>query len=435
MRRTATTVLAALLAGLLTAPAAPAVTGFGSPAPVGAGGVRTPTAALTTGGESALAWDRGTRGVGVARRAPRGRWGSLETLGRGATDVRDPQVAVLATGVTVVAWSEVRGRSQRVVAAAAERHGRFGRAQVVGRVGSFTAAAPRLAVLGGRRLVLLWRDADPDGDRGALRLAFRASSGAFSRPVRAGEDGVFPAIVATRDDSAVAAWASADRTTPELRAATLAPGASRLGRPFTVSRSLNGGVRLAAGPEGSVLASWIARGREAVLLTARLAPRRSPAHRLAKLTGSLREPASLAVGPGGAALAAFRLFGAPDESPAVGYRQWAASGGAAAGFAAPSPLTGTGHAVVGAGRPAILASGEELVVWSQSRDRVGLAAYDVLVARRPPEAVAFAAAEVLGPGPATSDGAGVVLAQAGAQALVAWPSPLPAGGLLVAQRG
>jgi hypothetical protein len=142
--------------------------------------------------------------------------------------------------------------------------------------------------------------------------------------------------------------------------------------------------------------------------------------------------ATVALGPGGAVLAAFpALTSSPPSCACAGVGQWAASGTAAGGFAAPVPLTPTAPPEVGLARPTILPTGEALVVWSQTAVRAGALSSDMLVASRPAGTSSFAV-ETLGSGRGSS--AAVALAQAAGHVLVAWPALGPNGGLDVTER-
>jgi hypothetical protein len=433
-------VFGALLLNALVALPASAAGGFGEPSVVGAGPVVTaqflaqPVAALGVRGDGALAWADGAR-VHVARRAPGGAW-AAQTIARQADEVRDLQLVITRGGDTIAAWTQTyfakRGLPDRFLVTGARRGRPFGRPQVIATGPRADAALPRMAGLADGRIVLIWRAARlPFG--GELRLAFLGPGDRFGRSRGLGRDGVAPAVVATSDGGAVVAWAiPAKLHAPHpLRAARLPAGGLRLGRSFQFSAAAVAGARLAAGPGNVVIASWLSRRRPSGVLAARLLPKRGPVRILAAGLPH-RDAATVAFGPDGSALATFPDSYPEQGDPAgigpAGIGQWAASGTAAGGFAAPVPVTPTGASDVTTPHPAILPTGEAVVVWSQTRAVPGPFRFDVVMARRPPGSSAFAGIETLGPG------SGLTLAQAAGRVLVAWPAPGPSGGLTVTER-
>jgi hypothetical protein len=440
----------AVLAGVLALPAAGAG-GFGELAVVGSGPVPVgavlvqPVAALDARGDAALAWFDGAR-VHVARRGAGGAW-RARTVSGPADELPDLQLAVTPGDDTAVAWTETHADRHvkggvadffRVAVAPAGRP--FAPPQVIAKDARADSALPRLVALSDGRVVVVWRKARlPHG--GELQMAFLGSDDRFGRSTPLGFDGVAPAVVATSDGGAVVSWAS---TGPQfsrrpgqfphrLFAARLPAGGRRLERPFRISRSAVAGARLAAGPDGVVMASWASRGRPAGLLAARIAPRPGPV-RVVRRGEPNVTAAPLAVGPGGSLLATFtapsRLrppgSGAPgdfDECPG----QWVTSGSVDGGFGAAVELPTSLGSVVSAS-PAILPTGEALAAWSEQDG-------SVVVARRPVGSTELAPPEALSPGglPVVRP-ALVTLAQVAGHVLIGWPAPSPRGGMLVAER-
>jgi hypothetical protein len=446
-----------LLAAAFAVPASGAG-GFGEPSVVGSGPVALggilvqPVAALNARGDGALAWSDGAR-VHVARRARGGVWRE-QTISRPADELPDLQVVLTPAGDTVVAWTEThadrpaKGRAVvvpdwfRVAVAPAGR--RFAPAQVIAKGARAASALPRLAVLSDGRVVLVWRDARlPRG--GELRMAFLRADLRFGRSRPLGFDGVAPAVVATSDGGAVVSWAGpcprcarlrpGERLARRLLAARLPAGGRRLERPFEISPSAVAGARLAAGPEGVVMASWASRGRPAGLLAAQIAPRHGPV-RILRRGEPKATAAPLAVGPAGSLLATFRApsrlrppgGGAPGSFD-EGAGQWVISGTVDGGFGAPVELPTNTRPLLSAS-PAILPTGEALAAWSEWWDG------RVVVARRPVGSTEFALPEALGSGQRRSVARPplVTLAHAAGHVLIAWPGPSPRGGMLVAER-
>jgi hypothetical protein len=439
--------LCALLLTALVARPASAAGGFGGLGVVGAGPVAEPTAALDAAGDDAVAWRDGTR-VHLARRAPGRAW-TPQTISRRAA-ARDVQLVITPAGDAIVAWAEAHVKRQspgRVVATIARRDRPFGRPQVIAAGRKAVDAAPRMAVLADGRVVLIWRASRPARFapiRGELRIAFRGPGQRFSRSRSLGRDGAAPTMVASSDGGAIVAWSVPTRAGAlrVLRAARLPAHGHRLGRSFQFSAAAIHGARLAAGPGNVVIASWVSPRRPTGVLTTQLAPRRGPVR---VLEPKPAEAAAVAFGPDGSALAAFPAWCpgfcgpelVPGPGPPGGFAQWAASGTAAGGFAAPVPVTPTGAADVSPPHPAILPTGEALIVWSQIRSPN---VFEVVVSRRPPGSSAFTATETLGPiHHASLRGGGLVLehpalAQAAGRVLVAWAATGPSGGLIVTER-
>ncbi|HEY3189479.1 MAG TPA: hypothetical protein VGJ70_18475 [Solirubrobacteraceae bacterium] len=410
-----------VLAAPAAAHAAPA--GFSDPEPVGSGEVRQPAAAVGADGTLAVVWGGGgfrEEAVSVARRPRGGTWRQVR-LGGGADVVREPQVAVLRDGTTLVAWPEARREDMRLRYAVAPSGAPFGAVRTLARVGSAYGSGARLAALDDGRALLVWRDAIRG--RGVLRYAIAGASGRFGAPRSAGEDGAFPAAVALPGGGALLAWAARIRTSRGLRFAQLAAGAQRLGPARTASRDSAEGARLAAGPDGDVLLSWRSRRHRTRLYAREVAP----ALRAARvLTDGTLDLAHLAIGAGGAELALWRGF---DQ----GYREFAGTADAAGDPFAAAPLDEGSHAMVAVGWPAFTGDGVALALWTQSREQLGPATYDVLVAVRAPGESGFGAPQALAGDLQSNDGAGLALAQSGSTLLAAWPGP-PGTGLRVAVR-
>jgi len=445
--------ICALLLSAVVALPASAAGGFGEPSVVGAGpvvvgaGWASPVAAVDARGGGALAWTDGTR-VHVARKARGGAW-TEQVISRQADLLPDLQLVVTRGGDTIAAWTEtyadgnVNGGVPDWFLAAVAPQGRpFGRPQVISKGPRADSALPRMAALADGRVVLIWRAARwPAG--GELRMAFRRPGHRFDRSHGLGFDGVAPAVVATADGGAVVTWAStgALRAPHRLLAARLPAGGHRLGRSFPFFPSAVAGARLAAGPGNVVIATWASRRPPVGLLAARLAPGRGPVRILRRgPPNALAAPVSL--GPGGSALATFLApsglranFVGPGSAPSDG--QWAASGTATGGFDAPVELlTPTSGYEVGPASPAILPTGDAIVVWAQGRPPApGQHTLDVLVADGPAGSTAFAALDTLSSG---HYGYGhrpdVTLAQAAGRVLAAWPGPGPRGGMIATER-
>ncbi|MEA2219717.1 MAG: hypothetical protein QOJ35_2343 [Solirubrobacteraceae bacterium] len=438
--------LYAVLLAAADAPAAAAAGGFGTPVAVGAGPVVTatflaaPVAALGAAGDGAIAWAGGGH-VSVARRPPAGAW-SAQVVATRADEVRDLQLAVTAAGDTVLAWThsyaDGRHLPDRLFVATARRGRRFGRALILASGPRSDAALPRMALLGDGHVVLVWRKARaPSG--GELQLAFLGSDGRFGRSSGTGADGVAPAIVATSDGGAVVAWATPAgfHASHALRAARLPTGGDKLGRSFEFSASAVEGARLAAGPGNVVIASWASKQRPVGLFAAQLAPRRGAAYAVRSGARAATGP-PIAVGPGGVAVATFVAAThqpPPPEGGSPGSGQWVATGSAAGALDSRMELATPSLSLsVGPASPTILPSGEALVAWSQDRFLAGgRRVADVLVARRPPGATAFASIEPLGSGDLPRR-MPVALARFDATVLVAWPAPGKDRGMLVADR-
>jgi hypothetical protein len=367
-------------------------------------------------------------------------------ISRPADLLPDLQLVLTPAGDTVVAWTETHadglvkgGVPDWFFVAVAPAARPFGRPQVIAKGPRADSALPRLAALSDGRVVLVWRKARlPHG--GELQMAFLGSDRRFGRSTHLGVDGVAPAVIATSDGGALVSWAS---TGPQysrrpgqfphrLFAARLPAGGWRLGRAFEASSSAVAGAKLAAGPDGVVMASWASRGRPRGLLAAQIAPRRGPVSIL-RHGEPEASAASLAVGPDRSTLATFfapsRLrppgSGVPGDAD-EGSGQWVATGTVAGGFDARIELPTTPPQMPGI--PAILSSGEALVAWSQ-RDG------NVLVSRRPTGSTKFEPAEPLGSGqPRSAARPLVTLAQAADHVLIAWPGRGPRGGMIVAER-
>jgi hypothetical protein len=285
------------------------------------------------------------------------------------------------------------------------------------------------------RALLVWRDAQTRSQR-QLRYALIERGGHFSRSRGVGLDGLGAAVAATSDGGAVIAWATPCKKGRALRAARLRARRQRLDRSVVFLRSalvgtagVRPGVRLAGGPDGVVVASWVSAEQSARLLARRLLPLPGPVRTLARVPYRPSEPryrpevaAAVALGPADAALATFSIAYADPNL-------FVAAGTSERGFAEPVPLDAE-YVDPGSGeeRAAILPSGEALAVWSQSRNVPGPSTFDIVVARRLPGAASFAAREVLAPGMHP------VLAHAANRVIVAWPAPGAKGGVSVSER-
>jgi hypothetical protein len=446
--------VAVLVGGVVLPFAAPVAAfgadGFGEPSRVGAGPVSfrgvlvKPVAAVNARGDAALAWSDGAQ-VHVARRARGAAW-SARTISRPADLVPDLQLALTPTGDAVVAWTETLydrqvkggGVPDWFHVAVAPARQPFGRAHVIARGAAADSALPRLAALADGRVVLVWRKARlPRG--GELQMAFLGSDGRVGRSTQLGLDGVAPSVVATVDGGALVTWANTGpqysrhpgRFPHRVFAAQLPPRGRALRRAFQITSSAIAGAKLAAGPDGIVMASWASRGRPRGLLAAQIAPRRGPV-RVLRPGEPKATAASLAVGPDRSTLATFFApsllrppgSGTPGDAD-EGSGQWVATGTVGDGFAARVELPTTSPQMPGI--PAILPTGEALVAWSQ-RDG------NVLVARRPAGSISFAPAESLSSGQPSAVGALVTVAQAADRVLIAWPGGGRSGGMVVATR-
>jgi hypothetical protein len=282
------------------------------------------------------------------------------------------------------------------------------------------AGATQLVAPTSNRFVLIWQEARPDGTRpGPLRYALSAEGHEFGRSRSLAKSGARPALVATRDGGAVVAW----RLSHRLRAARLAPRARTFSPAYLISRSVEAGPRLAAGPDGTVLASWTSRSRPYRLLTRRIRPL-SRVRTLARI-GRPVPAAAIAVGSSRNSIAAFNTFSS--TRPPV----WAAASRVTGRWHTPEPLTSRGHFTLGRLRAVVATSGDGLVAWSQNVDQPGPTAYEVLVARHPRGRPSFEAPTRLG---AAGTEGGLVLERGGGAILAAWPSPEATGGMLVSIR-
>jgi hypothetical protein len=437
--------LISLLASLvLVVPAAaPAAgpAGFSDPVAVGAGKAGQTAGAVSADGRAALAWTAPTRrgeGLNVALRDGAGQPWRTRVVPVRAILVRDPQVVVAPNGDAVVAWAEIadRSRDQAVAVAAAPAGRELGAVRRFA-VNNGFSAFPRLSVVGSGAILLAFRDAKL-GRPARLRVALRpADSNRFQAP-RTVATGASSLALAASGEGAVMAWATpprrngADRTLYALRL----DGAGRpRGDRILVSHAAGAAIRVASGGGLSVV-SWVrprhSPARPPALFTRTLGPGMEPARPLVPPVGTVfGGPAAVAMGLAGHALAtATALGGEP-----IGVRVFAARRSSVRGV-------WTGHQEVsgqpaspsvGDPRPLLLASGEAFVFWSQARAQLGLASYDILVARRAPAATTFAPpAPLSGAVPGNQVG-GLLLATGGEHILAAWPAS--AGGMFVAERG
>jgi hypothetical protein len=436
-----------LLVALLAAAVAPATAvgagpaGFSDPVAIGSGGVAQTAGALSADGHGAVAWT-GLPGRGatlsIALRDGAGQPWRTSVLGLGGRLLRDPQAVVTPDGDAVVAWGELAdaGRRQTVAVVAAPAGGQPGAVRRFA-VGNGFGAFPRVVVLPSGAVLLAFRDATALGP-GRLRVALRPASGDRFGAPRTVATRASSLAVARSGGGAVMAWTTprprtrAGRTLYALRL----DGRGRAGGAATIiSRSAGGTeVRLAGSPDGQSIVSWLrpraSGGRPAALFTRMFEPSLRPARPLQPPVGTVfGGPAAVAIGLSGRAMAtATALGGEPTGVRVFGARS--AFGGPWTGdqelSAQPSPSTGDP-------RPLLFASGEAVVFWTQARTQPGAVSYDVLVARRAPAQVGFAAPQSLSASSPAGQPSGLVVATGGEHVLVAWPGA--AGDLLAVERG
>lgn len=426
MPRHAVALPVALLLAAVAAPAAGAATpgpaGFAPGLPVLLGTPSQTAAAVSERGAAVLAVVTADGDREAVRVASRGRAGApwrVSSLRVAPREARDVQAVVTPDGMVVVAWAEAGARN--AVGVATGRAG-DGLSVTSTPAGSGFAASPRLAVLRSGTVLLAYRDA-PRGGTSGLRL----------RTVRAGEGLGRARTVATRVSQVALAAAGGGAVLAWTRSATgRVPRAAyglRLGREgapreraFLITRDAGRTLRLAGGPDGRSLASWMrpARGtRAAGAFTRSLRPVLRPARPLGAPGLRPRDAATLSAGPDGHALAALPAFG---DDP-FGFRVLAARSRMGGVWTGVRPL-GAPSAMGGTPRPVLAPGGEELVAWTTARTQPGPVAYDVLIS-------GAGGTTALGT-TSSPDGRGLAVGHAGARVLVAWPM---VGGLALAERG
>jgi hypothetical protein len=402
--------------------------GFSDPAPVGSGDVGQTAAAVGTGGAALLAatvnaGDPRQEGVRAwSRTAPGAPW-TQDTLAHDLSEARDVQAAVTRQGDRVVVWSQIHGTSDRVAYAIRDQGG------ALRQTGSFAvrdgySATPRLAVLGSGIVLLAFRD------NSTLRVA-RAAAGAtaFAAP-RTVATGASALAIAPAGPGATLLWSSTPgrRGTPRtLRAVRLRDSGRVTGAVEVVSHDATASVRLGGISGGRAIASWIrpAKGsRVAAAFTRSLTPDGRPA-RVFPAPGTPRSPATITEDADDVQLGAIAGVGG---NP-FGFRTlMSASRFGGVWFRVVAP--GGPAAMVGVPRPALDGT-RQLIAYTQSTDAPGPASYDVVVAQRD-NVDAPVQTGVVDSGVTTSDGAGLVLAQAGSRLMLAWPAP--GGGWRVSER-
>jgi hypothetical protein len=364
--------------------------------------------------------------------------------------VRDLQVAV-GPRATVLAWGEVRRRSQAVVVATADAGGRLTVRERV-TVATATSAFPRLALLRSGDVVLAWRDRRSGARTGSrVRVATIGRDGFTRKPRTVGVDAA-QIVLAARGDGAAVGWVSPHRSAPRktkasvrralphtLTVRTLDARGLPSGTATIVGRDVGASARLAGSPDGRLVASWLrpqkilpfageARG-DAPPPSAILNPVAFTRQVLPQLRGA-RPLSGQDVIPGSVPTVAF-------DAPGHAVAAWRAS--AAGGSPAFDALTADSSA----GGP-----------WSIGRlvAHLGFSRLDPVVAAPAsgPVVVYSALLAVVGPPRWTvtaadaggthalgittgGDGRGVAVARAADRVLVAWPSAT--GGVQVAEQG
>ncbi len=271
MNRSRRPLLATLVALAVVAPASPAGAAFG-PAqalPLAVGGqlaaaVRPDGAATVAG---VLAGAPVQARIEVATRATAGAPWRVAGFGTSAGLVRDVQVAN-GRRATVLAWSEVRRRSQTVVVATADAGARLTVRERVPVV-SATSAFPRLATLPSGAVVVAWRDGRSGSRRARVRVATFDGERFASAPRTVGTDAA-QVVLAARGAGAAVGWVSAQRprirktrlSVPRAQPRTLTVRAlDARGRPAggatVAGRDVDATARFAGAPDGRLVASWV----------------------------------------------------------------------------------------------------------------------------------------------------------------------------------
>jgi hypothetical protein len=183
--------------------------------------------------------------------APDGGAGIIQTLSITDDLTADPSVAVDGKGGAVAAWTQAYdGHRYTILASQRAPAGRFGARQALGRTDRFLGGAPEVGMNARGDAVVLWARSD------GVDLAARRPGARFGSPQSFAARRPLPgAVVVGADGAALATWTARGGVYASRRA----PG-HRFGKPRLLNPSGPGGGPATAsiGADGTVVVAWLA---------------------------------------------------------------------------------------------------------------------------------------------------------------------------------
>lgn len=384
----------------------------------------------------------------AARQAPGRPW-RIAGFATAAPSIRDLQVIAGPRG-TVLAWSEIGQRANRIVVATADSRARLSvreRVPVAHGAGAF----PRLALLRNGAVAVAWRDGRTSSSA-RVRVATFDGRRFAGAPRTVGTDAAQISLAAGGEGAAVS-WISAQRFLPRKtkqsprrvapRRLTVQPLDARglpRGPAIIAARDAGATGRLTGAPDGRVVAAWLRPqtiGRfpgedsgaeppssaivQPVAFTRELLPSLRPARPVGTAGGIAGGLASVAFDGPGHTITALRATAVPGAGPDyVALSATATDGGP---WSVPQIVAPLGFTLFD---PVVVAPASGPLVVSTAAAPTGAPRWTV--AATPvggtPQAIGTTSA---------SNGRGIAVARGGDRVLVAWPSLT--GGVEVAEQG
>jgi hypothetical protein len=235
-----------LLAGLLAVAVMPAAAvaagpaGFSDPEPIGTRDAGQTAAAASADGHAAIAWAEfggGNAVVHVALRNGANRPWRTTDVEVGTAGMRDLQAAITTRGDTILAWTgfDRRTRHAAVAVVAAPLRGRFGAVRRVA-IGNGFAAFTRLAVLRSGTVVLALRDGPLPRGTARLRVRVRPAASTARSTLGSSTAAAVPGPPGWRSRAAPARR-SASRARPRAERSCHGSGPARRTGPGRSSRA------------------------------------------------------------------------------------------------------------------------------------------------------------------------------------------------------
>jgi hypothetical protein len=174
-----------------------------------------PQVAVDASGNSLMVWTRfdgSDNRIQAKFRASNGTWGPTQTISDPGMPASEPQVAFDNSGNALAVWTVNDGSNTRVQAASRPVSGSFGAPQSISGAG-LDASRPQLSFDNTGKAVVVWERTD--GTNLRIEASVRSAAGAFSAPQilsDAGQDGFEPAVAAgpDADSNAAAVWTRSD---------------------------------------------------------------------------------------------------------------------------------------------------------------------------------------------------------------------------------